>query len=305
MSEYQTLLRIGADVTLTKPQHLPMTVDYALKMRGQACFHPLKLGYGIAQGLNIFEKTRVIRIQNGAAITDKGYKIHAKKVIVATHFPVFNRHGYYFLKMVQNRSYTIAIRQAPDVQGMYLGTDGGMSLRNVGDVLLVCGGSHKTGSASQGFAPIESWIRKHCRDAVEVTRFAAQDCMTPDNLPYIGRYSNLTPDLYVATGFNKWGMSGSMIAADILCDMIQGKTNPCTVLFDPSRKNDKKVLLQHMLSSAYHLLTPTRPRCPHMGCALKYNRYEHSWDCPCHGSRYRHDGTLIDGPAKKDMKKAP
>ena len=55
--------------------------------------------------------------------------------------------------------------------------------------------------------------------------------------------------------------------------------------------------------SALHLLTPTRPRCPHMGCALKYNPQEHSWDCPCHGSRFETDGRLIEGPAAGGLRK--
>lgn len=48
------------------------------------------------------------------------------------------------------------------------------------------------------------------------------------------------------------------------------------------------------------LLTPTVPRCPHLGCALKYNRAEHTWDCPCHGSSFTEQGELINNPATDD-----
>ena len=124
--------------------------------------------------------------------------------------------------------------------------------------------------------------------------------MTLDGAPYVGRYSPNTPDLYVVTGFNKWGMTGSMAAAVLLADLILGRENPWEELFRPSRRILRPQLAANALESALGLLTPTAPRCPHMGCALKYNAQEHSWDCPCHGSRFGEDGRLIDNPATDD-----
>jgi nitrite reductase/ring-hydroxylating ferredoxin subunit len=126
--------------------------------------------------------------------------------------------------------------------------------------------------------------------------------MTLDGLPYIGQYSKRTPDLYVATGFNKWGMTSAMVAAMLLTDLVQGKQTTCAELFSPFRTVFRPQLAVNAVESALHLLTPTVPRCPHMGCALKYNRQEHSWDCPCHGSRFTEDGRLIDNPATGDRK---
>ena len=127
--------------------------------------------------------------------------------------------------------------------------------------------------------------------------------MSLDRIPYIGQYSKNTPNLYVATGFNKWGMSSAMVAAGILTDLVQRKPNQYAEAFSPSRSMLHRQLGINLLESTKNLLTPTAPRCPHLGCALKWNQQEHSWDCPCHGSRFSEDGELIDNPATGDLKK--
>ena len=126
--------------------------------------------------------------------------------------------------------------------------------------------------------------------------------MTLDGIPYIGQYSKRTPDFYVATGFNKWGMTSSMVAAKLLTDMILGKKNDYVSVFSPSRSIIRPQLASNAGHAIINLLTPTAPRCPHVGCALKYNKQEHSWDCSCHGSRFDEDGKLLDNPATKDKK---
>lgn len=128
--------------------------------------------------------------------------------------------------------------------------------------------------------------------------------MTLDGVPYIGQYGRRTPNLYVATGFNKWGMTSSMTAAMILSDLVQGRANPYASVFAPSRTVLRAQLFCNGLESAVNLLTPTAPRCPHLGCALKWNAQEHSWDCPCHGSRFSKDGQLLDNPATGNLKRS-
>ena len=127
--------------------------------------------------------------------------------------------------------------------------------------------------------------------------------MSLDGVPYIGQYSRHTPGLFVATGFNKWGMTSSMAAAMLLCDLIQGRKNPYAQVFSPSRTSLRPRLFSNMAKATVNLLTPTSPRCPHMGCALKWNPQEHSWDCPCHGSRFTGEGKLLDNPATGDLKR--
>ena len=133
-------------------------------------------------------------------------------------------------------------------------------------------------------------------------RWATQDCMSLDGVPYIGRYSAKTPNLYVATGFNKWGMTNAMAAASLLTDLVLGRDDPYTDLFSPSRSILRPQLAVNSLEAVANLMTPTKPRCPHLGCALKYNPAEHSRDCPCHGSRFTSDGKLIDNPSTGNIK---
>ena len=138
-----------------------------------------------------------------------------------------------------------------------------------------------------------------------VCRWAAQDCMSLDGVPYVGRYGRNTPGLYAASGFSKWGMTGAMLAAELLTDLVLGRESPYQTLFDPNRTILRPQLAVNALEAAVHLLTPTAPRCPHMGCALKYNALEHTWDCPCHGSRFAEDGTVLDGPANGNITSEP
>ena len=126
--------------------------------------------------------------------------------------------------------------------------------------------------------------------------------MSLDSVPYIGQYSRKTRDLYVATGFNKWGMTSSMVAAKTLCDMVQERKNEYAEVFSPHRSIIKPQLFVNGFESVVNLLTPQKRRCPHLGCALKWNKVEHSWDCPCHGSRFEESGKLIDNPATGDSK---
>lgn len=130
--------------------------------------------------------------------------------------------------------------------------------------------------------------------------WATQDCMSLDGIPYIGEYSRNTPGLYVASGFGKWGMTTSMAAAHILTEMICGRETGWEAVFDPLRSIWKPQLFVNTLEALAGLLTPTMKRCPHMGCALKWNPQEHTWDCSCHGSRFEEDGKLINNPAAGD-----
>ena len=222
---------------------------------------------------------------------------------MATHFPFLNKHGSYFLKLYQHRSYVLALKNAQGVDGMYVDADlKGLSFRNYGDLLLLGGGSHRTGKQGGGYAELITVADRYYPKATVQTRFATQDCMSLDGIPYIGQYSKNTPELLVATGYNKWGFTSAMAAAEMLCKQIQGETSQSSGIFSPSRRILQPQLAVNGIESAFNLLTPTVPRCPHMGCALKYNDQEHTWDCPCHGSRFTQDGKLIDNPATDDKR---
>jgi hypothetical protein len=186
---------------------------------------------------------------------------------------------------------------------MYLDeAEQGLSLRSSGKFLLVGSGDHRTGKKGAAWETAEAFLKKYDPKATVRCRWAAQDCMSLDGIPYIGQYSRSTPYLYVATGFNKWGMTSSMAAATLLCDLIQDKGTLYAGVFSPSRSMFRPQLMVNALEATVNLLTPTAPRCPHLGCALKWNPREHTWDCPCHGSRFGEDGRLLDDPATGDLK---
>ena len=298
--ELEALSRTGAPAVLIREPPLPFPVAGAVQFPRQAQFHPLKFLAAIAKDLPVYEYTRVLAWQPGSVRTERG-TIRAEKIIAATHFPFVSNHGAYFLKLYQSRSYVVALENAPDVGGMYVGAEKtGLSLRSAEGLLLLGGGGHRTGKKGGGWQELEDAARRYYPKARTVCRWAAQDCMSLDGMPYVGRYGGNTPGLYAASGFNKWGMTGAMAAAVLLTDLVLGRESLYDGLFDPGRTVLRPQLAVNLLESAVNLLTPTAPRCPHMGCALKYNRQEHSWDCPCHGSRFTEDGKVLDGPANGD-----
>ncbi len=305
LREAQALERVGIRSELCADLPLPFPVVGGVCVRNQAQFHPLKFAYTLAKGLPIYENTKVTALMPGKAVTQYG-EILCNKIVVATHFPILNKHGSYFLKLYQHRSYVLALKGAPLVEGMFVDErDKGLSFRTYGDLLLLGGGGHRTGKRGGCWQELETFARKYYPAAEIVGKWATQDCMTLDGIPYIGQYSKHTPDLYVTTGFNKWGMTNAMVGAMILSDLIQGKENPYAPVFSPSRSILHPQLAINGAESLLGLLTPTTPRCPHLGCALKYNRAEHTWDCPCHGSRFTEKGQIIDNPATADKNRMP
>ena len=222
---------------------------------------------------------------------------------MATHFPFINRHGLYFMKLYQSRSYVLALENAPDpgaTGAEYKGE--GIYFRRYGDLLLLGGGDHRTGKKGGSYAFLREYAKNHFPRAKEKYAWANQDCMTLDGLPYVGHYSPNTPDVYVATGFNAWGMTNSMVAAEVIRDQILGKENPLSQIFHPGRSMLRKQLFCNIGETLIDFAIPTVRRCPHLGCALRWNPQEHTWDCPCHGSRFDMDGKLLDTPAQKDRK---
>ncbi len=299
LSAYQ---KLGVDAELNKKSVLPIKIDSAVTVKNQGEFNPLKFAYSIAKELNILEHTKIIEIRDNCAVAENG-KIFAKKIIVATHFPFINKYGGYFLKLYQHRSYVLALKNAQDVGGMYVDENiKGLSFRNYKDLLLLGGGSHRTGKKGGNWQELEEFRKKYYPQSTVVARWATQDCMSLDGIPYIGRYSESTPNLYVATGFNKWGMTSSMVAAMVLRDSILGKENENAFVFSPQRSIFKPQLAINVGESLLGILKPTAPRCPHLGCALNYNKAEHSWDCSCHGSRFTATGKLLNNPATSDKK---
>ena len=300
--EMNALQKIGYPAAFCQEIALPIKTVGAVKFSNQAQFHPLKFLAAIADGLHIYENTGIDELQGYSAVTAKG-KIHAKQVIVTTHFPFLNKHGSYFLKLYQHRSYVLALEHAQTLDGMYVDEKKtGLSFRGYGRLLLLGGGAHRTGKNGGNWKELRAFAKEHYPHAQEKYAWAAQDCMTLDDLPYIGQYSKRTQKLYVASGFNKWGMTGAMLCAMLLRDELMGNHTVENEIFSPSRSIWKPQLFANGFEAVKNLLTPSKPRCPHLGCALKWNSAERTWDCPCHGSRFTEEGEVLENPASGNLR---
>lgn len=303
--EQAALQAIGYNADWVDVPALPFETAGALRFPDQAQCNPLRLAAALCRNLKIYTHTAARSYEKGTIITDRG-KIRAEAIIVATHFPLFNKHGSYFLKMYQQRSYVLALEGVPPLPGIYSDeASDGLNFRSFREALLITCGSHRTGKPSTGWDRAADFAARYYPDAVPVSRWATQDCITLDNVPYIGQYSASTPNLYVATGFNKWGMTFSMAAALMLQELLTDRASVWEPLFSPSRSMLRPQLAVNAAESVRNLLTFSRPRCPHLGCALHWNPREHSWDCPCHGSRFSEAGKLLSNPATGNLPRKP
>ncbi len=298
--EVSALNKIGFKSRFVNNLPLPIETVGAVEFKNQAQFNPIMFLSGMVKDLNIYENSRVLKIQNNTAVCENG-SVKAEKIIITTHFPFIDKYGLYFLKMYQSRSYVLGLSNAPDFKGMYVDeNDKGLSFRNYGDILLLGGLGHRTGKGECGFSALEKIALEKFPQSQIKYRFATQDCKTLDDIPYIGYYSNFKDNLLVATGFNKWGMTSSMVAAQILCDMVLGRENEYANVFSPSRSMLRKQLLINCAEAVSGLVGFSEKRCTHLGCKLKWNGYEKSWDCSCHGSRFSESGEILDGPANRE-----
>lgn len=299
--EAQAVKSIGFDAEFTDDIDLPVEIAGAVIYPGMAQFHPLKFLYSAAKGLNIYENTFVRKIEGTTAITDRGI-IRGKKIIIATHFPFVNSHGMYFMKLYQKRSYVIAYENTKPLNMTVedIG-ENGFYMRNYKNLLLIGGGDHRTGKQGGGYKAISNFAEKYFPGSKEKYRWSNQDCVSLDGIPYIGKYSPTLPNVYVACGFNLWGMTTSMYASEMLTDLAMGKKNRYAEVFDTGRSIITTQLFLNLGNTFIDFCVPTTKRCSHLGCALKWNPLEHSWDCSCHGSRFTESGELIDNPAMKDI----
>lgn len=301
-SEAQAVNSLGFPAQFSKSTPLPFSVAGAVLYPNMAQFHPLKFLAGIAKGLNIYEHSFVHRLDGTTAYT-RGGAVRANKVIVTTHFPFVNKHGFYYMKLYQKRSFVVAYENAPNLGCTIMdAAENGLYFRNYKDLLIIGGGDRRTGRGCGGYGVVREFAREYFPKAVEKYSWANQDCMSLDGAPYIGSYSAAMPGVFVATGFNEWGMTSSMVAANLLTELLTGRQATYAPVFAPDRSVMSGQLFANLGATAADFVIPTRRRCPHMGAALRYNSEEHTWDCPCHGSRFTEAGGRLDNPAQGDAK---
>lgn len=229
---------LGFDAAFTMDTTLPFPVAGAVRFENQSQFHPLEFLQGILPKLTVYEETPVLSVEGDALVTPGG-RVTAEEIVFATHYPFLNLPGMYFARMHQERSYVIALEGAQKLDGVYYGVDeeGGWSMRNAGEYLLLGGGNHRTGDNRSGgkYRSLADAAKEFWPQSREAARWSAQDCMTLDGVPYIGQFAESTPNWYVATGFGKWGMTHSMVAAQLISDRILGRENPDWEVFSPQR----------------------------------------------------------------------
>ena len=308
-AEAASRLGIMADVVSRSKFLLPYAV--ALRFQRQAMFHPFKYINGLADAAlrgnaRIYEQSRVLHIEDGLVRTADG-SVRARCIVVATHIPVINFPGWYFSRLYQNRSYAVAVRGAPPLAGMWNSADtGGYTYRTHGDMLVISGGDHRCGTETgiDHYASLQRHITAMFPQAQAEHFWSAQDAMTLDGLPYVGRYSAKSNNLFVATGFGKWGMTQGSLAGMILSDMILDKHHEYTDIYSPQRTvlpitvgeaaRQNAVTAWHLMSGMVKL---KNPRCAHMKCKLEWNADDQTWDCPCHGSRFDPEGNVLETPS--------
>ncbi len=299
--EVKALQALGVDAKLVDEIPLPFMIKKALKFPRQAQMNALKLINQLAKELSIYEHTNVINIKQNKVYTDKHF-IETSHIIVTTHYPFLKRWGMYPVKLFQRRSYVVAIKNSNNIKGTYTNLEkAGFYFRNYQDYLLIGGNDEKTGVYQKQYENLVAFCQKYYPNNPIAYMWANQDCVTLDDTPYIGLYSHFNKHIYVATGFNLWGMTQSMISAMLLKDFITKQKNKYQSLYRPHRPIINKKLFLHMKSFFKNVVKPLKPRCTHLGCSLVWNEVEETWDCPCHGSRFTKEGKVIDNPATKNL----
>lgn len=238
--EYLSASAAGIDCRITDRVGLPLKTAGALVFANQAQFDPLEFVGGIIDGLNIYEHTKAVRIVGNRVYTPNA-RINAKNIVVATHYPFVNFPSFYFLKMSQERSYVLALeRNGAVLDGMYIGAESGvLSFRSCDGYILLGGSAHRTGVMPRRdpFEALTDRANRLYSGHRVALKWSAQDCVTIDGIPYIGRFGGNDSSIFIATGFGKWGMTSSMVSADIISGMICGAPTENADIFSPRRFN--------------------------------------------------------------------
>ena len=249
--EVEAVKELGKEAEFVTQTELPFKIKGAIKFKEQAQFHARKYMIGLCKAIlkqnEIYAYTTVTDVVKEEdkynIYTDRG-NVKAKYVVIATHYPIINMPGFYFTKMYQSTSYLIAIETDKKLpQGMYISAKEPIySFRtatyNGKQILLIGGSEHKTGKAiedNSNYKELEKKAKELYPDCKILFKWNTRDCISLDKIPYIGEYSNIMKNMYVGTGFKKWGMTLSNIAGKIVSDKIMGKENKYETIFNSTR----------------------------------------------------------------------
>ena len=264
--EMNAALNLGIQADFVDSIPFPFTVKGAVRFDNQAQFHPLKYTLSLAKaftenGGKIYEKTRVVEVEDENAysvMTEQGHRVSSETLIIASHYPFYNKHGMYFSRIYQERSYVTAIKATEQYPGgMYINAeDPTRSLRSLpsdnGDLILVGGSQHKSGQCDDTTKKYEELLN-FASPYFTITdlpyRWSTQDCMTMDSLPYVGNFMEDKPNLYITTGFGKWGMTNSMASAMLLRDLIMKGESSWKDVYNPSRKTKTEAAMNFVVEN--------------------------------------------------------
>lgn len=295
IKEKKVLDELGYDTEIINELPLEeIDIKIGLRFNNQGSINPLKCIKELSKELKIYEHTRIEKLKGNVAYTLNN-KIEFDKVIIATHYPFINYTGMYYVKLRQKRSYMVAFKHKP-IEGTYCSVDDGMYFRGYNDYLIIGGNDRETKCECTS-----DFINK-IKDTFKIDnidyKWNNQDIVTLDEVPYIGKYGLIHNNWYVATGFNMWGFSWAMASSFILADMIEGKIEE--TFLNPNRWFLNKQLFINLGNTLINMVNLKKPRCTHLGVALKRNKVDRTWECPAHGSRFDELGNVINDPAKKN-----
>lgn len=363
--EFRAYEKLHIDGSLSQSTQLPIETKAAIHLPNQFQFQPLSylkhmIERCVKNGIQFYEHSQAVDIEHDDQIKilfEQENTITCSYLVQTTHFPFYDPVGMFTTRLIPERSFVYAGLQ-PDMQlaGMYINCDKPLrSIRSTffenEQAFLLGGEGYVVGKTKANIDPYEElkqtateWFPEHSF----IAKWSAQDYETMDSIPYIGRLKNKHENIFVATGFKKWGMTTSSTAALLITDLIQGKNNPYEELYSPSRfdlttsvpsfvkqnthvatqlvkgklrADDSKDLDVNTLQpneattlfrdgrkigvfkDESHTIHSVDTTCTHLGCEVEWNGFDLTWDCPCHGSRYMYSGEVIEGPAKKPLKK--
>ncbi|MFA9398134.1 MAG: FAD-dependent oxidoreductase [Clostridiaceae bacterium] len=250
--ETKAASELGIDAKFVEKLPIDINIKGAVIFENQAQFHPRKYLLKIAKkiigdGSYIFENSPVVEVKKGKiaqVVCKNGNKIKAPNVIIASHFPCYDGMGLYLTRLSAQRSYVIATTiNGIFPNAMFINAEEpGRSLRfqnyNKSQLILVGGEGHKV-AHGENFTKHYDYLENFAGSIFYVKdilyKWSTQDYKTIDDVPYVGEITSSSKNIYVATGFGKWGMTNGTAAARLLCDKIIGKDNSFQQVYNPSR----------------------------------------------------------------------
>ncbi len=352
--EKEILKNFGAKVYSEEKSFNKIKKLNMLSVKDTYVFNPVKYLYGLldkikkSKNITTLENSKAykIKFENDKYIVKvNDYYVKTKKIVLACNYPFFTIPGLFPLKSYVEKSYITAakIKDKKNINGITSNYPT-LSFRYTADnFFILLSNSSRVGDKINYAKNYQDCINNIKKLTSKNPNYAwsNMDVLTHDYLPLIGKITSLFPDIFIATGYNTWGMTNGTLAGKIISDMINNKKNKYEEIFKPTRKLKLKkiksifvnTLCASLKSFSFNLIKKNpswyknkvfvtyknKKRvgiyyddigkehivsnvCPHLKCFLTFNTIDKTWDCPCHGSRFDIDGNSIKGPSVYNIK---